>query len=156
EVYVEPSLRKPVLVAFAATPVSAALTRWAREIGFDTVVIESRRERLGDATRWGRVEASPPDLPEGTQVLAVHTDHDAPGVADALAAMLRTDAAFIGVMGSARHVGPHVQELKERGFTDDDLARIQPPVGLDIGARTAEEIALSILAGVVAARRGAP
>ena len=154
EVYVEPSLRTPVLVAFGATPVSAALTRWARETGFDTVVVESRAERLADAVRWGRVEPSLPMFPEGTQVFAVHTDHDAPGVVDALDALLRTDAAFVGVMGSARHVGPHVDELRTRGFTDADLARVQTPVGLDIGARTAEEIALSILAGVVAARRG--
>ena len=154
EVYVEPSLRRPVLVAFGATPVSVALTRWAREAGFDTLVVESRAERLADALRWGRVESSLPTFPEGARIFAVHTDHDAPGVADALAALLRADATFVGVMGSARHVGPHIDELRNRGFTDADLARIQTPVGLDIGARTAEEIALSILAGVVAARRG--
>jgi molybdenum cofactor synthesis domain-containing protein len=154
EVYVEPSLRRPLLIAFAATPVSAALTRWAREMGFDTVVVESRAERPADAGRWGRVEASIPPIPEGTTVFAVHTDHDAPGVADALAAMLRADAAFVGVMGSARHVGPHVDELRSRGFSDAELTRVRTPVGLDIGARTAEEIALSILAGVVAARHG--
>ena len=68
--------------------------------------------------------------------------------------MLRSDARFIGVMGSARHVGPHIQGLKDLGFDDADLARVRSPVGLNIGARTAEEIALSILAGVVAARRG--
>jgi len=154
EVYVEPSLRQPVLVAVAATPVSAALTRWAREIGFETIVVEPREERIADAARWGRVETALPSFADGTQVFAVHTDHDAPGVADTLAALLRTDAAFIGVMGSTRHVGPHVDELRSRGFSDDELARIRTPVGLDIGARTADEIALSILAGVVAARRG--
>ena len=86
----------------------------------------------------------------------MHTDHDAPGVADALAAMLRSGAAFVGVMGSARHVGPHVEELRSRGFSEEELSRVQSPVGLDIGARTAEEIALSILAGIVAARHGHP
>ncbi|HXY73059.1 MAG TPA: XdhC/CoxI family protein [Actinomycetota bacterium] len=154
EVYVEPSLRKPLLVAFAATPVSAALTRWAREVGFDTVVVEPRTERLAGTAGWGRVETSIPQIAAGTQVFAVHTDHDAPGVGDALAAMLRSDAAFVGVMGSARHVGPHVEELRSRGFTDAELKRVQTPVGLDIGARTAEEIALSILAGIVGARHG--
>jgi len=156
DVYVEPSLRKPLLLAFGATPVSAALTRWAREVGFDTVVVESRAERLAEAGRWGRVEASIPQLPADTQVFAVHTDHDAPGVADALAAMLRSGAAFVGVMGSVRHVGPHIEELRSRGFSDEELSRVQTPVGLDIGARTAEEIALSILAGIVAARHGRP
>jgi xanthine dehydrogenase accessory factor len=58
-------------------------------------------------------------------------------------------------MGSARHVGPYIRELRALGLSEDDLARLRTPVGLDIGARTAEEIALSILAGLVADRRGA-
>jgi molybdopterin adenylyltransferase len=155
EVYVEPSLRKPVLVVFSATPVAAALIRWAGEVGFDTVLVEPRSERLAAAGHtWGRVAGSVPDLPEGVEVFAVHTDHDAPGVADALAGVLRGGAAFVGVMGSARHVGPHIEALRALGFSDEDLARIRTPVGLDIGARSAEEIAVSILAGVIAARRG--
>jgi xanthine/CO dehydrogenase XdhC/CoxF family maturation factor len=87
-------------------------------------------------------------------VYAVHTDHDAPDLSDALAAMLKGGAAFVGVMGSARHVGLHVEGLRARGFSEDDLARVHRPLGLDLGGRTAEEIALSILAGVVAARHG--
>ena len=71
-----------------------------------------------------------------------------------MAALLRTNAPFVGVMGSARHIGPHMDELRAMALTDDDLAGVRTPVGLDIGARSAEEIALSILAGVVAARRG--
>ena len=86
---------------------------------------------------------------------AVHTDHDAPGVAESVSALLKSPARFIGVMGSARHIGPHIERLKRLGFSEDDLARVRTPVGIDIGARTAEEIALSILAGVVADRRGA-
>jgi molybdopterin adenylyltransferase len=155
DVYVEPSLRKPLLVVFAATPVAAALIRWAREIGFDTVLVEPRSERLAAAgADWGRVSGSVHDTPAGVEVFAVHTDHDAPGVADALATVLRGGAAFVGVMGSARHVGPHVEALRAQGFTDQDLARVRTPVGLDIGAQSAEEIALSILAGVIAALRG--
>ena len=92
------------------------------------------------------------ELPLDRELYAIHTDHDAPGVADSVAALLRANAAFVGVMGSARHVGPHLDRLRALGFGDDDLARIRTPVGLSIGARSAEEIALSILAGVVAAR----
>jgi len=58
-------------------------------------------------------------------------------------------------MGSVRHVGPHVEQIRAMGFTDQDLARIRTPVGIDLGARTAEEIALSILAGIIADRHGA-
>jgi xanthine/CO dehydrogenase XdhC/CoxF family maturation factor len=86
---------------------------------------------------------------------AVHTDHDAPFLVETLAGLLRSPVGFIGVMGSRRHVGPHLERLREMGFGDEDLARIRTPVGFDLGARTAEEIALSILAGLVADRRGA-
>ena len=57
-------------------------------------------------------------------------------------------------MGSARHAGPHLEALRAQGLSEDEVARVQTPVGLDIGARTPEEIALSILAGLVAARNG--
>jgi molybdopterin adenylyltransferase len=154
DVYVEPSLRKPMLMVFAATPVAATLVRWAPAVGFDTVVVEPRTERLGSGNSWGRVESNIPDVPGGIDVFAVHTDHDAPGLVDSLAAVLREGAAFVGVMGSKRHVGPHVEALRDMGFSDDDIARVRTPLGLDLGGRSAEEIALAILAGVVAARHG--
>ena len=57
-------------------------------------------------------------------------------------------------MGSRRHVGHHVDQLRGIGFEDQDLARVRSPVGIDLGGRSPEEIALSIAAGVVAARSG--
>ena len=57
-------------------------------------------------------------------------------------------------MGSRRHVGRYVDELRERGVAEDDIARLRSPLGLDLGGRDAEEIALSIAAGVVAAAHG--
>ena len=154
EVYVEPSLRKPLLLVFAATPVAATLVRWAPAVGFDTVLVEPRTERLGGGRLVGTRRVHDPPLPDGVDVYAVHTDHDAPDLSDALAAMLKGGAAFVGVMGSARHVGPHVDGLRALGFSEEDLARVHRPLGLELGGRTAEEIALSILAGVVAARHG--
>src|SRR5439155_1083585 len=79
---------------------------------------------------------------------------DAADIVEQLAALLRSPARFIGVMGSRRHVGPHVEELRSMGFTDEDLARLRSPVGLDLGARTPQEIAVSIVAGLLAARAG--
>jgi len=154
EVYVEPALRDPRLVIFSATPVAAALARWSREVGFDPVVVEPRTERHGALAAGTEVRTSMDGLTLSGELYAVHTDHDAPGLADAVASMLRTGARFVGVMGSARHVGPHIAGLRDLGFDDQDLARVRSPVGLNIGARSAEEIALSILAGLVAARRG--
>jgi xanthine dehydrogenase accessory factor len=85
---------------------------------------------------------------------AVHTDHDAPGIAGQLATLLGSGARFVGVMGSARHTAPHLDALRAQGIPEEDLARLRTPVGLDLGARTPAEIALSILAGLLAARTG--
>lgn len=157
EVYVEPAVHRPLLLIFSATPVAAALARWAPEVGFDPVVVEPRAERHpGFHAGAARVAASLAEVPPAAVAggFAVHTDHDAPGVADSLAALLATPAPFVGVMGSARHVGAHIEALRAAGASDEQLARLRTPVGLDIGARSAEEIALAILAGMVAARAG--
>jgi molybdopterin adenylyltransferase len=156
EVYLEPFSPLPQLVVFSATPIALHLMRWARDAGFDPVLVESRPERVTPEHRAaGRVVAGIEQVELTPETAAVHTDHDAPGVAESAARLLRSPVRFIGVMGSARHVGPHVERLREQGFDEGDLTRIRTPVGIDIGARTAEEIALSILAGVVADRRGA-
>lgn len=161
-VYLEPpGSARPFLIVFSATPVAAALVRWAGDVGFDPVVVEPRTERLSglDLPPGTRVEAAVPSVPPGADVYAVHTDHDAPSVADTLAVLLELDPArvrYVGVLGKRGHAGPHVAELHDRGFSKDRLATIRTPVGLNIGARSTQEIALSILAGMVAARAGAP
>jgi molybdopterin adenylyltransferase len=155
EVFLEPFLRPPQLIVVSATPVAQYLMRWAKDVGFDPVLVEPRTERVTTAHRSsGRVVASLDEATLDAHTAAIHTDHDAPGVAESVAALLRSPARFIGVMGSTRHVGPHMTKLKEMGFTDEDLVRIRTPVGIDLGARSAEEIALSILAGLVADRHG--
>src|SRR5439155_9498687 len=130
--------------------------RWAPELGFDPVVVESRSERVTPEHRAAaRVQSSVEGLSIERDTVAVHTDHDAPGVAESVAALLRSPARFVGVMGSRRHVAPYLQALRDAGLTDEEIGRLRSPVGIDLGARTAEEIALSILAGLVADRRGA-
>lgn len=154
EVFLEPSMARPTLLVFSATPVALNLLRWGRELGFNPVLVESRQERVRDEFRSAaHVLTSVDDVTLDSETAAIHTDHDAPGVAESVASLLRSPARFIGVMGSARHVGPYIEELRQMGFGEKDLNRIRTPVGLDIGARTPEEIALSIVAGVVAERR---
>ena len=94
------------------------------------------------------------DLDLGAYACAVLTDHDAPGVTTMLAALLRAGVPFVGVMGSRRHVGGYVEELRGQGFGEEELARIRSPLGLDLGGREPEEIALSIAAGIVADAHG--
>jgi xanthine dehydrogenase accessory factor len=155
EAYIEPHASAPTLVVFAATPVARSLLRMAPEAGFRTVLVETRKERLAGA-EWPVVIGSLDDLgPElGSEIYAVHTDHDAPDLVQALEALLPRDPRFIGLVGSRRHTGHHLDALRAKGVAEEVIARIQSPVGLDIGAKTAAEIAVSILAGVVAVRRG--
>ena len=155
EVYVEPHAPAPTLVVFAATPVARALLRLAPEAGFRTVLVETRHERLQGAD-WPTAIGSLSDIKAalGSEVYAVHTDHDAEDLVQALEAILPRDPRFIGIVGSRRHTGHHLEALRAKGVPEEVIARIQSPVGLDIGATTPGEIALSILAGVVAVRKG--
>jgi xanthine dehydrogenase accessory factor len=73
---------------------------------------------------------------------------------DALATILPLEPKFVGLVGSRRHTGHHLDGLRAKGVGEDVIARIQTPVGLDLGSKTPAEIALSILAGLVAARHG--
>jgi xanthine dehydrogenase accessory factor len=155
EVYLEPYLAAPTLVVFSATPVAAALLRWAPEVGFRTVLVETRPGRLKGAS-WPEPITRLADLQGAlgwSEVYAVHTDHDAEDLVPALEALLTKEPRFIGLVGSRRHTGHHLESLRAKGVPEEVISRIQSPVGLDLGAVTPAEIALSILAGVVAVRR---
>ena len=140
EVYLEPYAAAPTLVVFADTPVARALVQSAGELGFRPVLVKTAAGFPSDVA--------------GGDVYVVHTNHDAPDLVAALEAVLPLEPRFIGLVGSRRHTGHHLEALRAKGVPADVIARIQSPVGLDIGARTPAEIALSILAGLVAVRRG--
>lgn len=142
EVYLEPYAPSPLLVVVGDTPVAQHLLDWAPALGFRTLSLPEG-------------EALPGAL--GGDLYLLHTNHDSPHLPELLADALRRDppARFLGLMGSRRHTGHHLDALGRRGFSAADLERIQSPVGLDLGARTPAEIALSMLAGLVALRRGA-
>ncbi len=155
EVYVEPHAPASTLVVFGATPVAKSLMRWAPELGFRPVLVETRPERLAGGD-WPVAVTELEQLPGllGTDLYAVHTDHDAPDLVQSLEALLPKEPRFIGLVGSRRHTGHHLEALRAKGVGEDVIARIQSPVGLDLGGVTPAEIALSILAGLVATRRG--
>jgi xanthine dehydrogenase accessory factor len=135
EVYLEPYPVAPTLLVLGDTPVARELLDLAARVGFHATAAVA--------------EAGPGSY-------AVHTDHDDPGLPDALEKVIRAGPRFVGVMGSRRHTGHHLEELRRRGLPEAAVSAIQSPVGLDIGARSAPEIALSILAGLLAIRTGAP
>ena len=134
EVYLEPYRAAPVLVVLGETPVGRELRELAARAGFHA-----------DAD----LDAAGPGC------YAVATDHDDPRLPDLLEQILRQDPRFVGVMGSRRHTGHHLDELRRRGVPEAAVAAIQTPVGLDIGARGATEVAVSILAGLIAVKNGA-
>jgi xanthine dehydrogenase accessory factor len=149
------------LLIVGAVDFAAALARLAKQAGFRVTVVDARerfatRDRIPDADRvvvgWPQelIAAEPPDDATYAAVLTHEPRFDDP----TLQALLRSGAAYIGAMGSRRAHGERIERLREAGFGDDDIARISGPIGLDIGAKTPEETAVSILAEVIAARHG--
>ena len=152
EVFVEPHRRPPRLVVVSATDVARALRTHLRLVGYDAVIVEPRADRLvaSDEPHAGAIE----ELELEANDVVVLTDHDAPYSAAVLAAAVRSPARFVGMMSSRRHVVRHLDALRALGLSEDEIARVHAPVGLDIGGRSADEIALSIAAGIVADDHG--
>ena len=105
-------------------------------------------DRRGLATA---LDAWPPDA--WTAVIVATHDVDLDD--EALTLLLRSDAAYIGVMGARRRIVARTRRLSDAGFTDQDIARLRMPLGLPIRARTAWEVAISALGEVIATRRSA-
>src|ERR671932_846212 len=160
--FVDVTAPAPRLVIFGAVDYAAALCRLARAAGWRPFVCDPRSQF-----------ATPARFPDAEQVIAAWPDeafarlggidratyvavltHD-PKLDDAaLEVAIRSDAPYVGAMGSRRAQAKRRERLLERGLTDDDLARIAAPIGLDLGGLTSEETALSIMAEVVAVRNG--
>jgi molybdenum cofactor synthesis domain-containing protein len=149
EVYLEPHGARPRLVIVSATDVARSLRAEMERQGRRVLLLEPRAERV--APDDGPTARSLDEVAPAPGDEVVFTDHDAPGIGDMLATLLRSPVRFIGVMGSRRHVAHYVEDLRGRGFDDQDLGRIRSPLGLDLGGRRPEEIALAIAAGLVAA-----
>ena len=156
EVYLEPYTRKPRLVVVGATPVALWLLRWGRDLGYEPVLVEDRDGWITPEHREAaaRVETSADNVGGGSVLDVVHTDHESPAVPDQIAALLPLKPRFVGIIGSARHTGHHIQQLKDHGLDLGQIEQIQSPVGLNLGAKTPPEIALSILAGLMRFRSG--
>jgi molybdopterin adenylyltransferase len=150
EVYLESHGAASRLVVVSANDVARSLKVEMERQGRQVVVLEPRAERLVAQDEPSIRSLEDAALRADDEV--VFTDHDAPGIADMLTTLLRSPVRFVGVMGSRRHVAHYVEELRSRGFADADLRRIRSPLGLDLGGRRPEEIALAIAAGLVAAR----
>ena len=153
---VPPDRHLGTLVAVYASPVARHLLHIARETGYATALVEPDPARVEDAHRRnaGRVVSSADELGLGEDSDVVMTDHDRDDLGPQLAAALRTPARYVGLMGSPRHMPPHEEPLRELGVSEDQIARVRRPIGLDIGSKTPPEIAIATLAGLIAEANG--
>jgi xanthine dehydrogenase accessory factor len=162
KLFVDVTAPPPRLVMFGAVDFAAALCRMARAAGWRPYVIDPRgrfatRERFQEAEEivvaWPEEAFARIGGIDRATYIAVLT-HD-PKLDDAaLQIALRSEAAYIGAMGSRRAQEKRRERLVEHGLGEDALARIAAPIGLDLGGLTAEETALSIMGEVVAVRNG--
>lgn len=158
---VESSVPPPRMIVFGAIDFAAALVRAGSFLGYRVTVCDARpvfatRARFPEADEivvdWPHRYLAATDVDART-VLCVLT-HDAKFDVPLLEAALKLPVAYVGAMGSRRTHLDRNERLRDAGVTEAELARLHSPIGLDLGARTPEETALSIVAEIVAERRG--
>ncbi|HXQ97314.1 MAG TPA: XdhC/CoxI family protein [Candidatus Limnocylindrales bacterium] len=161
EVFVEPILPQPVLYIFGGGHVSIALAQAAHTAGFAIGVIDDREafanhERFPMAHEiYTTYEDAFEKLKPGASSYLVIVTRGHRDDMRVLAWAARTDAKYIGMIGSKRKVLSVYEALEREGIPPEKLARVHAPVGLEIGALTPEEIAISIAAELIAVRRHA-
>ncbi len=162
-VFVESFAPPPHMVIFGAVDFTASLLRVAKLLGFRVTVCDARavfatRQRFPLADEvivdWPNryLEKIGADL--GPRDAVCVLTHDAKFDVPALVSALATRAGYIGAMGSRRTHAARVERLREAGVDEEGLARVMSPIGLDLGARTPEETAISICAEIIALRTG--
>lgn len=162
EVFVEIHAASPQLIVVGAVHAAIALVSFARVLGFRTFVIDPRGtfatpERFAHADRL--IRDWPPEaflgirLNERTALAFLSHDLklDLPG----LKLALRSPAGYIGALGSKKTNAKRAAALATEGFTAEEIARIHAPIGLPLGGRRPEEIALAVMAEIVAVSHGA-
>jgi xanthine dehydrogenase accessory factor len=151
EIFVEPVLPKPMLVLVGSGPVVETLARLATAVRFAVTVVEPGPAGLPPAAdaRVARDLAAVPVTARTAIVVATHGRFDE----DALERALSGEAEYVSLVASPSRAGAVVEALRARGIPEDRLRRLKAPAGLDLGAVTPEEIAVSILAEIVARDR---
>ncbi|HEY3342966.1 MAG TPA: XdhC/CoxI family protein, partial [Anaerolineae bacterium] len=160
EIFIEPLLTTPTLIIIGAGHVGRALTHLAKWSGFRVVVADDRVEVCNATACPGADEYMPGPVHEtiGNLSLTIQTyvamvTRGYPLDVQTLPLLLQTPVPYIGVIGSQRRWLTAVKVLREQGITEAALARIHAPIGLEIGAETPEEIAISIMAEITLIRR---
>ncbi len=158
EVYIEPHLPRPQLVVIGHLPIAEALAALSSALGYEVVVMgwDATPDRFPSADRvldhldFSQIRlAQHANAPHTYVVVASHGNYDEA----ALAGVLKTNVPYIALVASKKRSAVIMEYLREAGISEEQLARIKYPAGLDIGAVTPDEIAVSILAEIVEFRR---
>jgi xanthine dehydrogenase accessory factor len=154
----------PRLVVCGAGHVGASLARLAALIGYHTTLIDDRadflkRDRFAEsqidlvvAADWSSAVLAAIGNGRGVSVAVVTRGHNEDE--QCMHAVVRANPDYVGLIGSKRRTSIVIERLRETGVSDEQLKKIRAPIGLDIGAVSPEEVALAILAEIVAERRG--
>jgi xanthine dehydrogenase accessory factor len=162
-VFIESYAPPPQMLVFGAVDFTAALARVAKVLGYRVTVCDARPV-FATKARFPMADEVVVDWPNrlldrvgatlGPRDAVCVLTHDAKFDVPAITHTLVTRVGYIGVMGSRRTHDDRTQRLREAGVDDAGLARLHSPIGLDIGARTPEETAISICAEIIALRTG--
>lgn len=160
DVFIESYPPPPVMFIVGAVHIAIGLVTFAKTLGFRAVVVDARGA-FATAERFAHVDelvlAWPDEALAGRLTSNSHVvllTHDPKLDDPAILLALRSPARYIGALGSPKTHAARLERLRAEGISDEQLARLYAPVGLPIGARTPEEIAVSIIAEIVAARHG--
>lgn len=161
DVFVQTWAPPPRMIVFGATHVAVALAALARILNYQIVIADAREifaneERFPDVDQL--IVGWPDELveqlaPDSATAIIILT-HDPKFEDPLMPKVLQSKAGYIGAMGSRSTNRTRVEKLQAAGYSDEQIARIHAPVGLDIGGKSAEETALAILAEMVAVRNG--
>ncbi|MCV0429951.1 MAG: XdhC family protein, partial [Roseibium sp.] len=152
DIFVEPVLPRPNLVVCGASPVAVALAKQAPTIGFEVTLCAPSEDLAAFPAGGKRLDGY--DLKSlGNAETYILVSTQGRGDLPALEAALKVNALHVGFVGSRRKISSLKEKLAEKGVGKTDLDRIEGPAGLDLGAITPEEIALSILAELLLIRR---
>ena len=161
EIFIDVYVPSPKLIVVGAVHIAIHLTSFASALGFQTVVVDAR-SAFATADRFPHVdrliEQWPADaleeigIDESTCIVVL--THDAKLDDPALIVAINSPALYIGALGSKKTHAKRTTSLLEMGATDEQISRIHAPIGLDLGGRKPEEIAVSIIAEIVTVRNG--
>jgi xanthine dehydrogenase accessory factor len=160
-VYIQAFSTPAQMIIFGAIDFSAAVAKLAGQLGYEVTICDARRPFV-ESSRFSDVAEVVVDWPDrhlagrnlGERDVVLVFTHDSKFDEPALRSALESGAGFVGALGSRRTQDDRMQRLRESGVAEEDIARIAGPVGLDIGARTPGETAVSIIAEVIAHRAG--